>query len=54
MARRACAEARSQAVAQLRDHLVEAGERELPEGEQKADVIRHLRTLAAMAGGLGS
>lgn len=47
-------EARRQAVTQLRDHLVEAGERELPDGEHKVHVLRHLRELADMARDLGS
>ena len=43
------AEARAQALAQLRDHLVEAGERELPDGPRKAAVIDQLRQLADLA-----
>ncbi|MEV6306578.1 hypothetical protein AB0M02_44760 [Actinoplanes sp. NPDC051861] len=43
-------DARGQAVAQLRDHLVEAANHELPDGEQKAAVLKHLRELAEMAG----
>ena len=42
-------EARGQAVAQLRDHLVEAAISELPDSDQKAAVLKHLRELADMA-----
>jgi hypothetical protein len=46
------ADARRQAIAQLRDHLVEAGNRELPESPHKPDVIRRLQELADLAGTL--
>ena len=43
------AEARAQAVTQLRDNLVETGRRELPDGEQKDEVLKHLQELADLA-----
>ena len=42
-------EARGEVLALLRDQLVEAGEKELPAGDRKPDVIRRLRELADMA-----
>ena len=41
--------ARREAITQLREHVVEAGERELPSGEQKPAVIQRLHELAEMA-----